>query len=106
VTAQLRRAARLEEPVRADRASTSPSPIVVGRIRLPITVTHRPWATLYRTPTGATYWSVRLWVVDRPVETWVATSTLRDYVLQSGLRSVANAVEDLLSRADEVDAGG
>ncbi|MCI4350926.1 MAG: hypothetical protein L3K15_05380 [Thermoplasmata archaeon] len=103
MTAQVRRADRLEEPVPADRTTTSTT--VVGRIRLPLTVTHRPWATLHRTATGELYWIVRLWIVDRPVERRVATSTLRDYAVESRLPILASTIDQLIDRAFEVDAG-
>jgi hypothetical protein len=78
---------------------------VVGRIRLPLTLTHRPWATMYRSPDGATFWVVRLWIVDRPVGTRFATSTLHEYAVRNQLPAVAKAIEEVVEQAYGVDAG-
>jgi hypothetical protein len=107
VTAQLRRAERLEEPVPAERttSTTRPEAEYLGRVRVPITVAHRPWATLHRAPTGGTYWTVRLWATDRAVPTCVTTEALREYARVNRLRTLARSIDELLARLPEVDAG-
>lgn len=75
----------------------------VGRIRLPLTLHHAPWATLYRLPDGRLLWVVRLWSVDRPVRRAVSTDTLRTYCRVQRLAAVREAVEALVRRAREAD---
>ncbi|MCI4320104.1 MAG: hypothetical protein L3K23_08255 [Thermoplasmata archaeon] len=106
MTAQLRRAERLEEPVPAERTTpTTPSGVdCLGHVRVPLTVAHRPWATLHRGPTGETYWTLRLWSTDRAVPTRVTTDELRAYARINRLRSLADAIDELLARAGGVDA--
>ena len=106
MTAQLRRAERLEEPVPAERTrpATPRKVDVLGRLRLPLTVVHRPWATLQRDPSGETYWTVRLWLTDRAVPTRVTTDALRTYARVNRLPALAAAIDGLLARAHEVDA--
>lgn len=72
----------------------------IGRVRLPLALTYRPWATLYVLPDGRRWWIVHLWEVDRPVPRLVATSTLLAFARRSGLAEVADAVERLARAAD------
>jgi len=73
----------------------------IGRTRLPLTLTHRPWATLYRFPDGRLLWSVRLWEVDGPVRRLFPTGMLLAYARLNRL-GFLEAELDRLTRA----AGG
>jgi hypothetical protein len=75
----------------------------VGRVRVPITLHHAPWATLYRLPDGRLLWVVRLWTVDRPVRRAVSTSVLLRYCRVHRLPSVRAAIAALVQRALEAD---
>jgi hypothetical protein len=93
----------LADPCAAS-AVASPGPRAVGRLRVPLGLHHQPWATLYRFPDGRLEWCLRLWQVDRPVTSVVATRTLVDYAHDNGLAELERAIEELLERARrEVD---
>ncbi|HEV2317820.1 MAG TPA: hypothetical protein VGV89_09665 [Thermoplasmata archaeon] len=72
----------------------------LGRLRLPVTLTTQPWATLYQYPDGRRIWTVRLWWLDRPVSRLVPTDRLRRYARASGLHAVLAEIDDLLARCD------
>ncbi|MCI4337518.1 MAG: hypothetical protein L3K17_10120, partial [Thermoplasmata archaeon] len=38
----------------------------IGRVRLPLALAYRPWATLYVLPDGRRWWVIRLWEGGRP----------------------------------------
>jgi hypothetical protein len=84
------------EPVRAPLAELAPSPGRVrrlGRLRLPLSLRQRPWATAYRLPDGRTIWCVRLCRNGEVVRSVVSTATLRAYARRSGLVGLADAVD-------------
>lgn len=70
-----------------------------GRLRLPLSIACRPWATLYVLPSGDTIWSVHLWMVDRPVVRFVGTDVLRRYARENRLDGLARDLERLLATA-------
>lgn len=96
------------EPVPAELAGPTPhdpfahrSRVVrIGRVRLPLTPVHRPWATLYRTPDGRRWWVVRLWEVDRAVYRCLPTSTLLAFARRSRLRELEAELRTLLARSE------
>ncbi|MGI0132647.1 MAG: hypothetical protein ACREDK_06105 [Thermoplasmata archaeon] len=71
----------------------------IGRVRIPIALTVRPWATLYALPDGRRWWIVRLWEVDRPVPRVLTTTQLLVFARCSGLVEVTRAIDDLVERA-------
>jgi|HubBroStandDraft_4_1064222.scaffolds.fasta_scaffold80081_2 hypothetical protein len=91
---------RTPEPVRAPTPELprSASPLVrrLGRVRLPLALGHRPWATAYRLPSGATVWCVRLWQDGRVVRSVVTTTTLRRYARRSGLTHVLAEIDAIV----------
>lgn len=99
-----RRAVRLEEPVPSECTLTPGSAARcerierIGRVRVPLTLTHRPWATLYRDTRGAETWLVRLPDGGRPRVVAVSTERLLAYAAVCGLRRLEADVE-LLRRA-------
>jgi len=74
------------------------APRLVGAVRLPIAGPYRPWARLYLRANGSVDWTVRLWVVDRPVTRHVDTETLRTFARVNGLGELARELERLLER--------
>jgi hypothetical protein len=70
----------------------------LGRLRLPIAGAYRPWATAYRLPDGRVLWCVRLWQVDRPRVSCVATSTLRMFCRLNHFPELAAEMERLVRR--------
>lgn len=70
--------------------------VALGRIRLPLTLNHRPWVTLHRFPDGRLLWSLRLWDGDRPVERCVDSATLLRFARTNRLRDFEAQVEGLL----------
>jgi hypothetical protein len=71
----------------------------LGRLRVPLTLVHRPWAALYRYPDGRLLWCLRLWMGERVVARVVSTSTLRRYARSSRLTALEAEIEELLARA-------
>jgi hypothetical protein len=77
----------------------------IGRVRLraqlrvPLTLSVRPWARLYELPNGRRCWIVRLWEHGEAVPHCLPTSALRRYARQSGLRQL----EAELAEADGGD---
>lgn len=95
------------EPVLAEYLSSREDPslpldvVAVGRMRLPLTLNHRPWITLYRFPDGRLLWTVRLWDGDRPVHRCIGAATLLRFARVNQLWDFENQVEALLLRAVE-----
>lgn len=89
---------RPEHPVRPP-CERSPRVRRIGRVRVPVTLGHQPWATLYLRPDGRMLWCLRLWEVDRPVRHVVATAVLRGYARRNGLATLAREVDELVARA-------
>ncbi|MCI4355496.1 MAG: hypothetical protein L3K06_09070 [Thermoplasmata archaeon] len=75
-----------------------PTPRTIGRIRLPIALTVRPWATLYELPDGTRLWCVRLWDVDRPVRRCFSTSYLIGFARLNGLESLRHEIQEVARR--------
>ncbi len=70
----------------ADHAVLGSAPVRrVGQLRLPLTPSCRPWATLYILPSGDHVWLVRLWLIDRPVARGYSTELLLAYARASRL---------------------
>jgi hypothetical protein len=89
---------RPPEPVRLSTAEIAPPARRVqrlGRVRLPLTLGHRPWATAYRMPNGRTIWCVRLWQNGRVVRAVVPTATVRSYARRSGLLRLLAEIDAL-----------
>jgi hypothetical protein len=72
----------------------------IGRLRVPLTLHHAPWATLYRHPDGRTLWVLRLWMTDRAVRRVVSTRDLLAYATTNRLERLRAEVERLLARAE------
>jgi hypothetical protein len=93
----LRAVRRPEEPVRPDLAefASGPRPLVrrLGRVRVPLSLSQRPWATAYRLPSGQTIWCLRLWTGTRTVPVVLTTAALRRYAQQSRFRRLVAAVD-------------
>jgi hypothetical protein len=70
----------------------------LGRVRIPLALAYRPWATAYRLPDGRTVWCVRTWAVDRALTRCVGTPTLAAYCRRSRLDTVAQEVERIGGR--------
>lgn len=77
----------------------------IGRVRLPVALHYRPWATLYVLPDGRRWWIVRLWEVDRPVPRRVSTATLLAYARRNGLHETASAICAIAERAAGLRGG-
>lgn len=77
----------LPAPARTRRAPS------LGRVRIPLALAYRPWATAYRLPDGRTIWCLRVWAIDRAVTVCASTSTLATYCWRSRLDAVAREVE-------------
>lgn len=60
----------------------------LGRVRVPLTLTVRPWATLYELPDGRRLYCLRLWQDGAPRRRCVPPATLRRYAVQSGLSAL------------------
>ncbi|MGA7923942.1 MAG: hypothetical protein WCA77_08210 [Thermoplasmata archaeon] len=71
----------------------------MGRARLPLTLHHQPWVTLYRFPDGRLLWTIRLWDGDRPVVRCLGSATLLRFARGSQLWDFASEVETLLRNA-------
>lgn len=71
----------------------------IGRVRVPITLTVAPWATLYRFPDGRLLWCLRLWDRERAATRCVSTPPLRGYVRESGFSALAAEIDELCERA-------
>jgi hypothetical protein len=87
-------------PAQAELDRTVPPPDAIrtlGRVRIPLTVHHAPWATAYLLPDGRVVWCVRLWEHDRPVRRLVRTQLLRDYCRTNGLRAVEASLDLVLA---------
>ena len=76
------------EPIVLDLCPPRNGVVRRARIRVPLTLTVRPWATLYRLPDGREIWCLRL-RDDGEVRTrCVPTERLRSYARRSGLRTL------------------
>jgi len=95
----LRAARRSPEPVRAAPPElVSPTrPLVrrLGKVRIPLSLTHQPWATAYRLPSGQTIWCVRRPRDGQVVRSVVSTRLLRRYARSSGLRPLEVAIDEI-----------
>jgi hypothetical protein len=95
---------RTEEPVRSPTPEPArPSTQLVrrlGRLRVPLSLGHRPWATAYRLPNGRTVWCLRLRKDGAVVRTVVSTATLRQYARRSGLAGLLAQVEAIAGPED------
>jgi hypothetical protein len=95
-----RRAARRSpEPVRraVPELASEPRPLVrrLGRLRIPLSLTHRPWATAYRLPSGQTIWCLRLRQDGHIGRSVVPTRVLRGYARRSGLSALEAEIDRL-----------
>jgi hypothetical protein len=93
-----RAARRSPEPVRAASDEHATAPFEgrvrrVARVRVPLSLTCRPWANAYRLPNGTTVWCLRLWQDGHLERVVVSTASLRAYAVRSGLRTLAAAIE-------------
>ncbi|HTT26538.1 MAG TPA: hypothetical protein VMH90_06225 [Thermoplasmata archaeon] len=98
------------EPVpRPHDERSSPDPVrprPLARIRVPLTLTVQPWATLYRLPDGRRWWCLRL-REDGEIRTrCVSTARLRAYARASRLPALEAAIDAALSRTGGLDAVG
>ncbi|MCI4335752.1 MAG: hypothetical protein L3K17_00940 [Thermoplasmata archaeon] len=94
----------MAEPIRT-RSSNRSSPSLptvrrVGRLRLPLAGPYRPWATLYLCPDGRTFWTVRLWEVDRPVRRVYSTAALRGFARAQRLDALLREIDALVRAAE------
>jgi hypothetical protein len=95
---------RREEPLRSE-TSTNETPSgatrvwAVGTVRVPITLTARPSATLYQYPDGRLLFCVRLWKVDGVAHRCVSPATLRAYARASGLTGLVREIDELVHAA-------
>jgi hypothetical protein len=100
----------LEEPVPEliDEATNpaTPPPRPVARIRVPLTLTVQPWATLYRLPDGRRWWCVRLRDGGLVQTRCVTTDRLRAYARVNRLREMERALDEALTPAEDLDATG
>ena len=88
-----------DEHARPSRTSlVRTTPRKIGRLRLPISLTVRPWATLYELPDGRRFWCVRLWDVDRPVRRCLPTGYLLAFARLNRLDSLRAEIEELARR--------
>ena len=91
---------------RADAERTSavrvptgrPRPRSLGRLRLPISLTVRPWATLFEMPDGRRLWCVRLWDEDRAVRRCFSTGYLIAFARLNGLGALRLEIEEIARR--------
>jgi len=74
------------------------TPRRIGRLRLPIALAVRPWATLYELPDGTRFWCVRLWDVDRPVRRCLTTGYLIAFARLNGLDTLRAEIEEIARR--------
>ena len=72
---------------------------VLGRVRVPLGLQARPWATAYALPDGRVVWTIRLWDGDRAVSRVVGTETLRRYARANGLPDTDAALGAIAARA-------
>ncbi|MCI4339936.1 MAG: hypothetical protein L3K06_00030 [Thermoplasmata archaeon] len=70
-------------------------PRTIGRLRLPIALTVRPWATLYGLPDGRRYWCVRLWEEDRAVRRCFSTGYLVAFARLNRLDALRAEIEEI-----------
>jgi hypothetical protein len=73
----------------------------LGRVRVPLTLGHAPWATLYELPDHRLLFCLRLWEGDRPVHRCVGPPTLLAYARRSGLAQFESEIRELLARREE-----
>jgi hypothetical protein len=71
------------------------TPRRIGRLRLPIALTARPWATLYEMRDGSRLWCVRLWDEDRAVRRCFTTAYLIAFARLNGLDALRAEIEEL-----------
>ena len=76
----------------------------VARVQVPLTLTVRPWATLYRLPDGARIWCLRLPSGGEVRSRCVRTGTLLRYARSSGLVELEDELAEALARAEALDA--
>ncbi len=76
----------------------------LARLRVPVTLTARPWATLYRLPDGRRLWCLRLWDGNAPRRRCVTTARLLEYARASGLRELERALRAADATADAPEA--
>jgi hypothetical protein len=72
---------------------------VLGTIRVPVTLTACPRATLYQYPDGRLLFCLRLWDVDGATRRCVSPGTLRAYARESGLATLEREIDDLVRLA-------
>ncbi|MCI4361835.1 MAG: hypothetical protein L3J77_01380 [Thermoplasmata archaeon] len=73
----------------------------LGRLQVPLSFTHQPWATAYRLPSGQTVWCLRLRQDGRVVRTVVSTRVLRGYARRSGLSVLAAAIDRIVGPEED-----
>ena len=74
------------------------TPRRIGRLRLPIALTARPWATLYEMPDGTRLWCVRLWDEDRAVRRCFTTGYLIAFARLNRLDALRAEIEEIARR--------
>jgi len=82
----------------------APGVVRLGRVRVPLSLTVRPWATLYRLPDGRTLWCVRLRDAGEIRTRCIGTDRLLAYARSSGLARLEREMLDLLGVAGAPDA--
>ncbi len=75
-----------------------PRPRTIGHLRLPITLTHRPWATLFELPDGRRMWCLRLWEEDRPVRRCFSTGYLIAFARLNAFDALRAEIEEIAGR--------
>jgi hypothetical protein len=84
------------DPLRRTRA--------LARIRVPLTLTVQPWATLYRTPDGRRWWCIRLPEAGTVRTHCVSTERLRAYARMNRLAEMEHAIDEALAAKGSPDA--
>ncbi|MCI4322555.1 MAG: hypothetical protein L3K03_00785 [Thermoplasmata archaeon] len=108
---KVRPTGRREEPLRS-KTSTNETPSgatrvrAVGSVRVPVTLTACPRATLHQYPDGRLVFCVGLWDVERVARRCVSPATLRGYARASGLTGLAREIDELVHAAVAGEADG
>jgi hypothetical protein len=92
------------EPECELRRSRPRRPRPIARIRVPLTLTVQPWATLYRLPDGRLWWCLRLRDGGTVRTRCLTTERLRAYARLSRLPALERALDEALVASRENDA--